>query len=86
MQVTGEAPPSAPVSSSGVTVPEFLKARKPSSKGPVLCLVKMLDGQTMQLYAEPNTTGQQFLDQSELIYGGKFEKFLIGKRAVKERR
>ena len=41
-------------------------AIRKSSKGPVLVLVKMLDGRVMQLYAEPHTTGQQFLDQSKI--------------------
>ena len=35
-----------------------------SNKGPVPCHVKLLDGSVMQLFAEPNTTGQNFLDQS----------------------
>ena len=48
-------------------MPEFLRKTsitKKIGKGLTLCLVKMLDGQTLQLYADPNTTGQQLLDQS----------------------
>lgn len=33
------------------------------AKGRTLVLVKLLDGQTMQLYAETSTTGQELLDQ-----------------------
>ena len=44
-------------------MPDFLKRGKTSSKGPTLVLVKLLDGQTLQLYAENSTTGQDFLDQ-----------------------
>ena len=32
-------------------------------KGKTLCLIKLLDGETMQLYAESSSTGQSFLDQ-----------------------
>ena len=54
---SGDAAPAAPAPVMGTI--------RKSSKGPVPCRVKMLDGSTMQLFAEPNTTGQNFLDQSE---------------------
>eukprot|EP00051_Salpingoeca_urceolata_P001249 m.39564 g.39564 ORF g.39564 m.39564 type:complete len:1241 (+) comp11285_c0_seq1:36-3758(+) len=55
---------------SGTVLPAFLKkaaaagkAKRASKGQPTLCLIRLLDGRTLQLYAEPNTTGQNFLDQ-----------------------
>eukprot|EP00045_Choanoeca_perplexa_P016926 m.235406 g.235406 ORF g.235406 m.235406 type:complete len:797 (+) comp17403_c0_seq2:184-2574(+) len=61
--VSGEGDSANPL--SRVTMPDFLKRSKggAKSKGPTLVLVKMLDGETLQLYAESSTTGQTFLDQ-----------------------
>eukprot|EP00053_Salpingoeca_punica_P017075 m.163317 g.163317 ORF g.163317 m.163317 type:complete len:737 (-) comp17110_c2_seq1:638-2848(-) len=58
-------------------------AARPTSKpgGPVLCLVKLLDGQTLQLYAEAHTTAQQFLDQICTMLKA-FEKYYFGLKYV----
>lgn len=59
LQVSADAEgPSNPL--SRVTMPEFLKRAKGTSKskGPTLVLVKLLDGETLQLYAESSTTGR----------------------------
>jgi len=45
----------------GVVPSHIQKAGK--QKGRTLCLIKMLDGETLQLYAENNTIGQDFLMQ-----------------------
>ncbi|EGD73140.1 hypothetical protein PTSG_04853 [Salpingoeca rosetta] len=66
--VTGdasEAPSSAPARTS-VKLPAYIRrtrSKAANPKGPVLTVVKLLDEQTLQLYAEPSTTGQNILDQ-----------------------
>lgn len=46
-------------------VPHHLQLTAATKKkgGPTLCLIKLLDGETLQLYAESSTTGAQFMDQ-----------------------
>jgi hypothetical protein len=58
---------SAAPAAAGAKMPAYVAASSASGSkkksGPQLCLVKMLDGTTLQLYAEPTTLGGHFLDQ-----------------------
>lgn len=61
--VTGDAQ-AGPIKEASTKLPGFIRETLKSKKGgPQLCTVAMLDGSTMQLYAEPGTLGQNFLDQ-----------------------
>lgn len=51
--------------------------QKTKIKGKTLCLIKLLDGETMQLYAESSTTGQMFLDQVCAMLQA-YEKYYFG--------
>eukprot|EP00043_Microstomoeca_roanoka_P017841 m.187570 g.187570 ORF g.187570 m.187570 type:complete len:803 (-) comp16714_c0_seq3:1065-3473(-) len=57
----------APVSkTASVKLPAYIRRTRSKAvnpKGPVLTVVKLLDEQALQLYAEPSTTGQNILDQ-----------------------
>ncbi|EDQ92385.1 uncharacterized protein MONBRDRAFT_14158 [Monosiga brevicollis MX1] len=61
-------------------MPDFVKrtkATRSSKSGPALVLVKLLDGETLQLYAEPSTTGDDFLNQICTMLK-MFEKYYFG--------
>eukprot|EP00042_Codosiga_hollandica_P046244 m.484138 g.484138 ORF g.484138 m.484138 type:complete len:798 (-) comp57197_c1_seq9:252-2645(-) len=81
--VVGNAKPSSAVSENPM-LPLFLRktaGTRKAGKGLTLCLVKLLDGETLQLYAEPDTTGQSFLDQVCLMLK-ICEKFYFGLRYI----
>eukprot|EP00049_Salpingoeca_infusionum_P000510 m.40372 g.40372 ORF g.40372 m.40372 type:complete len:809 (+) comp10434_c1_seq1:87-2513(+) len=63
-------------SSHTLSLPSFLKG-KSSSKGRTLVLIKLLDGETMQLFAEPATYGAELLDQVCTVLN-IFEKYYFG--------
>eukprot|EP01147_Barroeca_monosierra_P004399 gene4399-6671_t len=67
--VTGDAESS---SAKGITLPSYIRRTRSKAtshtlsrnpKGPVLTVVKLLDDQALQLFAESGTTGQDILDQ-----------------------
>jgi len=65
--VEGADAPIAPVAhvSSASIVPGHLQktAREAKKAGRMLALIKLLDGQTMQLFADATTTGHVFFEQ-----------------------
>eukprot|EP00039_Didymoeca_costata_P015190 m.254297 g.254297 ORF g.254297 m.254297 type:complete len:767 (-) comp16170_c2_seq1:2644-4944(-) len=75
--VTGDG--AAVVSSGGATasVPNHLQKTLPKQKGRTLALIKLLDGETLQLYAEGSTTGQMFFDQVCSMLKA-YEKYYFG--------
>jgi hypothetical protein len=87
--VIGDATPVDMNTSKPVSVPMHLqKTMKKSATlktamkgGRLLCLVKLLDGEVMQLYAEAGTTGANFLDQVALMLKA-YEKYYFGFRFV----
>lgn len=65
--VAGADAPIAAVQTApqGAAVPAHLQKTSKAAKkaGRTLALIQLLDGQQLQLYSEPGTTGQNFLDQ-----------------------
>ena len=66
----GEKSLNAPQASKHSLLPDFLKkslSGKRASNGLTLCLVKLLDGQTLQLYADSATLGQNFINDGCVV-------------------
>lgn len=75
----GDEPIAAVVTNSEQKVPAHLAKTIAMGKksGRTLCLIKMLDGDTLQLYAEANTTGTDFLNQVCIMLSA-YEKYYFG--------
>ena len=78
--VSGDATPVAVAEAAkgAAAVPAHLQRTMGKKiKGRTLCLVKMLDGEQLQLYAEPTTTGTMILDQVCTMLQA-YEKYYYG--------